>query len=226
MKPNSPVATPAQWPASEPVGSTRRVYLGILGDIDDGRMVPGQRLVETDLALRFEVGRNAVREAMQHLAGRGVVDLSPNRSPAIRSMDLAECLEVLDVALAMTRLAVRVAASRYAPAHRAAFDIAIADLVEAAASGEAAQFSRARRGFYRTLLLVGGNRELQRLFPAIGMHIIYAQYPSPRLQGIRLADYQAIARAIAASDPDGAEAEAIAHVAHVRAIITELAAGR
>ncbi len=226
MTANDPAAMTAHWPGPEPAGSARRVYLGILGDIDGGRMVPGQRLVETELALRFEVGRNAVREAMQHLAGRGVIDLSPNRSPAIRSMDLAECFEVLDVALAMTRLAVRAAASGYGPSYGAALDLAIADLVEAAASGEAAQFSRARRGFYRTLLLIGGNRELQRLFPAIGMHIIYAQYPSPRLQGIRLADYQAIGRAIAAGDPDGAEAEAIAHVAHVRAIITELAARR
>src|SRR3546814_6211209 len=52
--------------------------------------------------------------------------------------------------------------------------------------------------FCRSLLLIGGNRELQRIFPAIGIHIIHAQYPSTRLQGIRLADYQAIARAVAA----------------------------
>jgi DNA-binding FadR family transcriptional regulator len=46
------------------------------------------------------------------------------------------------------------------------------------------------------------------------------------MQGIRLADYQAIARAIMAGDPDAAEAAASAHVDHVRAIITELAAQR
>src|SRR3546814_7242440 len=84
-------------------------------------------------------------------------------------------------------------------------------------------FGAARRRFYRSLLLIGGNRELQRIFPAIGIHIIHAQYPSTRLQGIRLADYQAIARAVAAGAPDAAEAAAVAHVETVRGIVRELA---
>ena len=76
-----------------PAGSVQRVYRGLLADLDHGRMVPGQRLVETDLAERFGVGRNAVREAMQRLAARGVVDLSRHRSPAIRRLDGEETME-------------------------------------------------------------------------------------------------------------------------------------
>lgn len=208
----------------EPSGSTRTVYLGILQDLEAGRMVPGQRLIETELAGRFEVGRNAVREAMQHLAVRGVVDLSRNRSPAIRRLDPAETFEVLEVAQAMTVLAVRAAAAGFADHHHEPLAGAIGELDEAASDGEAAAFSKARRNFYRVLLLIGGNRELQRLFPAIGIHIIHAQYPSPRLRGIRLADYQAIARAVAARDMDAAEHAARAHVDNVRAVIRELMA--
>ena len=212
------------WAGPEPAGAARRVYLGILQDLESGRMVPGQRLIETDLAARFEVGRNAVREAMQHLAVRGVVDLSPNRSPAIRRLDLAETFEVLDVAEAMTRLVARAAAKGFRDEHGALLSAALDELGEAAPGGEAAAFSRARRGFYRALLLIGGNREAQRLFPAIGIHIIHAQYPSPRLRGIRLADYQAIARAIVARDADAAERAATGHVDNVRAVIRELTA--
>ncbi|KKC26603.1 GntR family transcriptional regulator [Sphingomonas sp. SRS2] len=224
MKPNIDLKPPSHWLGHEPAGAARRIYLGILQDLEGGRMVPGQRLIETDLAARFEVGRNAVREAMQHLVVRGVVDLSPNRSPAVRRLDLAESLEVLDVAAAMTRLAARAAATGFQPRHAALIDGAIDDLDQAASAGETALFSRARRHFYRTLLLIGANRELQRLFPAIGMIIIHAQYPSNRLQGIRLADYRAIAHAIATRDPDAAERAALAHVENVRAVIQELAA--
>lgn len=215
---------PFHWPGPEPAGAARRVYLGILQDLESGRMVPGQRLIETDLAARFEVGRNAVREAMQHLAVRGVVDLSPNRSPAIRRLDLAETFEVLDVAEAMTRLVARAAAKGFRDEHDNLLSAALDELAAAAPDGEAAAFSRARRGFYRALLLIGGNREAQRLFPAIGIHIIHAQYPSPRLRGIRLADYQAIARAVAARDVDAAERAATGHVDNVRAVIRELTA--
>jgi len=222
---NDPTLDDSNWSGAEPAGTARRVYLGILQDLELGRLVPGQRLAETDLSSRFAVGRNAVREAMQHLAARGVVDLSPNRSPAIRQLDLPESLEVLDVAEALTRLAARTAAIGYGPEHATPLQAAIDGLIGAAAD-EPAVFSAARRNFYRTLLLIGGNRELQRLFPAIGVHIIHAQFPSAKLRGIRIADYRAIAAAVAASDAAAAEDAAVAHVDAVRAVVRELATGR
>src|SRR3546814_6402253 len=97
----------------EPAGTARKVVLGILSELDERQLVPGQRLAETDLALRYDVGRNAVREAMQHLSVRGIIELEANRSPSIRKLDLAESMEALDVAEAMTALAARSAAARY-----------------------------------------------------------------------------------------------------------------
>ena len=67
-------------------------------DLEEGRMVPGQMLAETNIAVRFGVGRNAVREAMQQLGARGVIDLSRHRSPTIRLLDKAETSEILAVA--------------------------------------------------------------------------------------------------------------------------------
>jgi len=222
MKQEASFAADSHGMGPEPSGSTRTVYLGILQDLEAGRMVPGQRLIETDLASRFEVGRNAVREAMQHLSVRGVVDLSRNRSPSIRRLDTAETFEVLEVAQAMTALAVRAAAAGFAEQHGPLLAAAMEGLDRAAGDDEPAAFSRARRNFYRVLLLIGGNRELQRLFPAIGIHIIHAQYPSPKLRGIRLADYQAIAHAVADRDADAAERAARTHVDNVRVVIRDL----
>jgi len=211
--------------APDSPGASRRVYLGIMQDLEERRMVPGQRLVETELAARFGVGRNAVREAMQRLAVRGVIDLSRHRSASIRSLDMAETLEVLDVAAALTGLVARAAANRFdRRAHSDLIAGAMAEFAKVGSTPEPGMFSRARRRFYRALLAIGGNRELQRLFPAIGMHIIYSQFQSPRLQDIRLMDYRAICDAVAARDADAAEREGRAHVEHVRAVILDLAA--
>ena len=208
----------------EAAGTTERVYRGIMADIEQGRMVPGQRLIETDLATRFAAGRNAVREAMQRLAARGVVDLSRNRSPAIRRFERDETLEVLTVCAAMLELAATLAAERYEATRDAAALRDALDMLEAARDADMpATFSRARRQFYRTVLAIGGNRELQRVFPAIAMHIIYAQYQSQALRGIRVADYRAIADAIGRRDPVGAVDAARAHVERVRAVIMALA---
>lgn len=213
----------AHWLGPEPIGSGRRVYLGVLQDLEAGRLIPGQRLIETDLAAHHQVGRNAVREALQALATRGVVDLSPNRSPAIRQLDLAESLEVLDVAAAMLGLAARAAALAYGPHHARELDAATADLDATAGAEGSAAFSRARRRFYRTLLLIGGNRELQRLFPAIGMHVIHAQYPLRSLREIRRRDYAAIADAVRSGAAETAQQVAVDHVDHVRTAIREFA---
>ena len=209
-------------PEDQGGSATQRTYRGILSDLEQGRMVPGQRLVETELAQRFGVGRNAVREAMQRLAARGVVDLSRNRSPMIRLLDAEETLEVLEVARAMTSLVLRTATRQFDPDRDGtALNEARRQLDLAVEQDEPGQFSRARRAFYRVLLRIGGNRELQRLFPAIGMHIIYAQYQTPALRGIRLEDYRTMIAAVEAGEPDAAGDAAEAHVSHVMAIIGE-----
>jgi len=209
--------------ASESSGASQRVYLGILKDLEQRRLVPGQRLVETDLAAQYGVGRNAVREAVQRLAVRGVIDLSRNKSASIRKLDKEETLEVLDVAMVMTGLVAAVAARNYDPPHHGALiEAAMTGLADVENDREPGAFSRARRGFYRAILAIGGNRELQRLFPAIGMHIIYSQYQSPRLQDIRLSDYRALHDAIVANDTEAAERSGRGHVENVRRVILDL----
>src|SRR3546814_20121817 len=74
------------------------------------------------------------------------------------------------------------------------------NLAESEESRQPSDVSRARRQFYRTLLQIGGNRELQRIFLAIGVHVIYSQYQSYQLQQIRLADYRAIFEPVCAKD--------------------------
>lgn len=216
----TPAAAKAEKSKPESASASRRVYLGVLENLEQHRMVPGQRLVETDLARDFGVGRNAVREAMQRLAVRGVVDLSPNRSASIRKLDMHETLEVLVVATEMTSLAASIAARSFdATRHGNDFERVMRELVDSEKSRHPGDFSRARRHFYRTLLSIGGNRELDRLFPAIGMHIIYCQFQSYTLQQIRFADYRAIYDAVCSNNVNAAAAAGRAHVHHVRDVI-------
>lgn len=209
--------------AADGQGAAQQVYQGIMQDLEARRIVPGQRLVETDLAQTYGVGRNAVREAIQRLSARGIVDLSRNRSPAIRRLDLAEVHEILDVAAAMTGLVAQAAARAFAAdRHAAQLAAAMAQLESASHQTHPGQFSRARRSFYRTLLDIGGNRELRRLFPSIGMHIIYSQLQSLDMQSTRLADYRLIAQQVVRKDPAEADRAAREHVANTRAMISAL----
>jgi DNA-binding GntR family transcriptional regulator len=214
--------------AAKPVaGASQRVYLGILQGLEQHQMVPGQRLMETELALQFGVGRNAVREAMQRLSVRGVVDLKPNQSASIRKLDLEETIEILGVAAELTSMAVKLAASKYDEAlHGNTFRAVMHSLAEHEDMRQPSEFSRARRQFYRTLLIIGGNRELQRLFLAIGVHVIYSQHRSYELQQIRLAAYRDIYAAVLSGDSEAAAHAGRIHVERERDfIIQEYAKG-
>ncbi|MDB5713983.1 MAG: GntR family transcriptional regulator [Sphingomonadales bacterium] len=211
---------PAAETKAQSAGASQRVYLGILQNLEQHRMVPGQRLIETELALQFGVGRNAVREAMQRLAVRGVVELKANQSALIRKLDMEETIEILEVAADLTSMAAGIAAAKYDPATHGEVFAAVQDAFRACEDmRQPAEFSRARRQFYRSLLTIGGNRELQRLFLAIGVHVIYSQHQSYELQQIRLADYRDIYKKVCAKDVAASRAAGRAHVDHERDFI-------
>ncbi|WP_235829508.1 FCD domain-containing protein [Croceicoccus estronivorus] len=135
-------------------------------------------------------------------------------------------MDVLDVAEDMTAFVLKVAAKRFDMArHDQTLNRAQIAIATAAAEDEIPQFSRARRKLYRAFLEIGGNRELQRLYPAIGMHIVHAQFPTPKLRGIRLADYEEMIAAVRNRDSLSAEQAGIRHVENVRAIVIEQLAG-
>jgi DNA-binding GntR family transcriptional regulator len=205
-------------------GASQVVYRGILHALETGAVIPGQRLIESELAAHFGVGRNAIREAMQKLAARGVVDLQRNRSASIRQMDADEVQEVLDVSGIIIGLLFTTAARKFdAERDGADLEAAVAALQAAYDDADELAFSRARRAFYRLALKIAGNRELVRVFPAIGTHIMNAKYQSRHMQTIRMQAYRAVAEAIAASDPAAAADIAARHNDEMREAVRERA---
>lgn len=209
-------ASPPAVAAGHTQSASDTVFYGIVNGLEMQTFVPSQRLVEADLAAQFGVGRNSVREAFQRLAADGFVELSRHKGAAIRRLSARDTLDVLDVAERMTGLLARSAAGSTHPGLVASLNASVKDFIAADARADAAGFARARRAFYRTLLDMSGSRELQRLFPAIQMPIVLAQFRIPALQKIRVKDYRAIAAAVLAGNAGEADAAGMAHVRHVR----------
>jgi len=221
-----PATAPPEPVAETPETAADAVFHGIVQGLAQQRFVPGQRLVEVDLATQFGVSRASVREALQRLAAQGLIELHRNKGAAIRTLSAQETLEVLDVAERMTGLLARSAARAIAAgAPRAPIQDALARLREADRSQDPDAFASARRGLYRTLLATSGSRELRRLLPSIHMPIVYAQHRPATLQQVRMHDYQAMCQAILAGDEQAADAAGMQHVRNVReAIVRRLGA--
>lgn len=190
------------------------VYHGIVNGLENRHCVPGQRLVEADLAAQFGVGRNSVREALQHLAADGVVEIVRHKGALIRSLSLQETLDVLDVAERMTGLLARSAARGVRNGACAQALTQVLDSLHETADAE--QFAKARRTFYRVLLDLGGSKELRRLFRVIHIPIVHAQYRLGSLRQMRVRDYRAIGAAVSQGDEAAADDAGMAHVRNFR----------
>ncbi|MEV7471146.1 GntR family transcriptional regulator [Streptomyces kronopolitis] len=76
-------------------------------DILDGRVQPGSRLVQTELATRLGVSTTPVREAIQDLAREGLVTLDPHRGAFVRSLSLAEVREIYELRIVLEPMLLR-----------------------------------------------------------------------------------------------------------------------
>jgi len=85
----------------------RRIQDLIREDIVAGRLVPDLRLKTADLAGRYGVSANPIREALQRLEGEGLVVILPNRGARVRVIDENFLSNVLDILLLLDPYFVR-----------------------------------------------------------------------------------------------------------------------
>lgn len=72
-----------------------------------GRIQPGARLVEQDLARELGLSRGPVRDALHQLSREGLVVMRPNRGAIVRTVDPADVIEVYALRAALGSLALR-----------------------------------------------------------------------------------------------------------------------
>jgi DNA-binding GntR family transcriptional regulator len=78
----------------------------------EGRLAPGAKLNERELAQALNVSRTPLREAIKHLAAEGLVDLVPNRGAVAVKLGADDVAHAFEVLAALEALAGELAAAR------------------------------------------------------------------------------------------------------------------
>lgn len=185
-------------------------------EIATGVLQPGERLDETALATRFGVSRTPVREALQHLAAAGLVELRPHRSAVVSAPDPVRLIEMFDVMAELEAMCGRLAAARLQPEGEQALDAALAACRTALEAGDTDRYYFHNEDFHRAIYIASGNRFLAE--QAMVLHRRLA--PFRRLQ-LRVrnrmrasqTEHEAIVAAIRTGDIDGAAHRLRAHIA-------------
>jgi DNA-binding GntR family transcriptional regulator len=87
-----------------------RVFQILQGDITKGDIKPGTKISETELATQYGISRGPLREALQRLESRGLIERIAHVGTRVVSLNLNELLEVYQVREALEGLACRLAA--------------------------------------------------------------------------------------------------------------------
>ncbi|MET0932036.1 MAG: GntR family transcriptional regulator [Aeromicrobium sp.] len=140
---------------------SRRTEALIRDMILDGSITPGERLNEVALASALGISRGPLREAIQRLAGEGLLTMVSHRGAFVRTLEPHEIEELYDLRSAYEMYACRLVCERASDEQLADLDSFVTETAEAMSSDENGRYPT-DRDFHRRLLDLAGNRLLER----------------------------------------------------------------
>src|SRR5690606_2013293 len=103
----SSTTTSTLTPLTQPASRSDQVAGSIRLAILEGRIKPGDTLVERRLADQLGVSKTPVREALIGLVSSGLVTLSPNRGVSVRRLALGDLRQIYQMRVLLEPWAVR-----------------------------------------------------------------------------------------------------------------------
>ncbi|WP_199546459.1 GntR family transcriptional regulator [Streptomyces sp. N35] len=198
--------------AERALGAVREKVLAELRqDIVAGRLRPGDRLVERELAERFGVSRVPVREAVRALVAEGFVYFESPRRALVRRLDATDVQELFELREALEVYAAGLAAERATPE-------ALADLAElldratvATEAQDAETITDVNTLFHDRILAMAGNGLLMSVMEPVDGRMRWMTRRNEEWRTL-LEEHHELYAALASGDRDRARASALTHV--------------
>ncbi len=207
-----------------------RVYNAILDDILDGALVPGQHLVQEQLALDLGVSRQPIQQAMALLKADGLVEETGKRGLTVAKLDLTRMRHHYDIRAVLDGYGARAAALAV---KTGTTDVRMLEVraqsilkagTAAVAKGSVRDQIRQDEALHKLIYAFSGNPVLDEttnlnwsfLRRAMADVLRYAEPPESIWD-----QHRAIIGAILSGDPDAAEALAADHVRVAAGLLCE-----
>lgn len=214
MNPNEP-AGEAAFRTIERSDLVGRVAEQLTRAIVGGRLVPGQRLGEAEVARQMGVSRAPVREAARLLEQRGLLVSQPNRGFSVRNPTLEELDELYGLRLCLEQYAGAELLRRGDAAMLDPLRRQLARLLETAARGDNAAVVEEDLRFHLLICQLSGNGRLQRIFAELTgeLRLIIALIGQIYDDPLRLAEtHRPLLEAIEAGDGERLRRELDYHI--------------
>ncbi len=161
MKPLSPAPNLAE-----------QVRDAILAEVASGRLAPGERIIQEQIAKSLGVSRQPVQQALLLLRNQGVLQEAPGRGLVVSAMEPDQVQHMYELRAVIEGLAARLAAERH-PERAARQGPALIEAGrKAAAAGSVARMIAADLRFHEFIYELSGN---PLIGPAMAAHWTHAQ---------------------------------------------------
>jgi DNA-binding GntR family transcriptional regulator len=192
-----------------------------------GEYAPRERLIEAELAERFNTSRFVLRNAFTKLATEGLVELQPNRGARVREITLEEAVEITELRRAIEGLVAARAAERITDeeiAELRALGEEMRSVVEAA---DMLRYSDLNGQLHARVRGIARHAAATRIIEQLHGQMVRHQFRLSLMPGrpfTSLPEHLAIIDAVTARDPAAAEAAMRAHLSSVLTALASFAA--
>jgi DNA-binding GntR family transcriptional regulator len=139
-----------------------------------GRLVPGERIREVQLAKDLGVSRPTLREAIYQLIHEGLLIQEPHKGVTIAGIDAATITDIAVVRASLETIAAKAIASEKDGSARERLRQVWVAYDEAAASGDPVRENEAHMELHRTVWMESRNTMLERIWPIVSASISLA----------------------------------------------------
>lgn len=136
-----------------------RIRDTLTSKIFDGKLLPGDRLVELEIAREFDTSQTPVREALRELESLGLVESASYRGTRVRAISDREMVEAYTVRGALEQLAAELAAPQL-QGNVSSIRESLNGIHEAARTGDIEGYAKHNLDFHRAIVLASNNQIL------------------------------------------------------------------
>ena len=162
---------------------TEKIYSKIRDDITYGRLSPGERLIESDLAKEFKASRGPIREALRQLESEAFTTFVRNKGFTVSKLSVKEVDEIYNLRSILESYAARLTAEKATREHVRYLRNLNEKLREAAKNLEFLDWLRNNDLFHDFIIDHSGNTNLVRILRILRRRVYRYKYISIRIPG-------------------------------------------
>ena len=191
----------------------------------EGKIAPGSKLNERELAERLNVSRTPIREAIRRLAADGLVELIANRGAIAIELSLADVIHTFDVIAQLEGYSGELAALNISDSTLSELEALQYEMMASYARRDLSSYYKLNLSIHHLINQAANNPVLTKLFSQVNARIEALRFRSNQ-DGVKwekaVEEHQEMLDALKARDSARMRKVMISHVTNKRDVVVQL----